>query len=428
MSADLRILVVSPVPSHPANQGNAARILAFGRELQLRGAVLDYLYYGMEGLTNDQRTAMSAFWHRFFFLASSPNKRPSYASRWGIDDWCPEELCNTVKDLVRTHRYDAVVVNYVWMSRVLVDLDIPCKVIDTHDLFSDRHKILEQNDLDPRWFFTSADEERKGFERADIVIGIQENESARIRAMQGSQVVTIGHVIAPHFLLGHHKEESFFLFGYLGSANPWNVRSVRELDAALAAETEDPLSWALAGTICRRDLHLKSGPYKMGLVDTLADFYRNVDCVINPMIGGTGLKIKTVEALSFGSPVIGTLDAFEGLPARHALHALATVEDMVEAMKDYRSIPALRTDLLRASRELYFHYMADVSRQYDHLAAMLKNVGPASRRSTARAAETVSLEPVREGRAPERLPAEWGRVADQNALKTRNRRVRSDPA
>ncbi len=425
MSADLRILVVSPVPSHPPNQGNAARILAFGRELQLRGAALDYLYYGMEGLTNDQRTAMSAFWHRFFFLASSPNKRPSHASRWGIDDWCPEELCNTVKELARTHRYDAIVVNYVWMSRVLVDLDIPCKVIDTHDLFSDRHKMLEENDLDPRWFFTSVDEERKGFARADVVIGIQDNEAARIRSMQEAgqgeghavgqraQVVTVGHIIAPHFLLGYRKAEAFFQFGYLGSANPWNVRSVRALDAALMAETREPLGWALAGTICRRELHLKSGPYKMGLVDTLADFYRNVDCVINPMIGGTGLKIKTVEALSFGNPVIGTLDAFEGMPANHALHALATVDDMLEAMKDYRSIPALRAEVLRASRELYFHYMADVSQQYDALAALLRK-GDAGAAADRLAAGRHALGQI----APEAQPV----------VRARNRMVRSDPA
>lgn len=428
MSGDLRILVVSPVPSHPPNQGNAARILAFGRELQLRGAVLDYLYYGMEGLTNDQRAAMSAFWHRFFFQASSPKKRPARASRWGIDDWCPEELRNYVRELVRTNRYHAIIVNYVWMSGVLVDLDIPCKVIDTHDLFSDRHKILERNDLDPRWFFTSVDEERRGFERADIVVGIQENESARIRAMQDAEVITIGHVIAPHFLLGHRRAEAFFLFGYLGSANPWNVRSVRELDAALAGEVEEPLSWALAGTICRRDLHLQSGPYRMGLVDTLADFYRNVDCVINPMIGGTGLKIKTVEALSFGNPVIGTHDAFEGLPTTHALHELATMEDMVEAMKDYRSIPALQAELLRASRELYFHYMADVSRQYDRLAAMLKDAGTVSSRRLALAAETASGDPVPEDDVPAPFPVKRDHPARKRSLNTGNRRVQSDPA
>lgn len=427
MSGDLRILVVSPVPSHPPNQGNAARILAFGREMQLRGAVLDYLYYGMEGLTNDQRAAMSEFWHRFFFQASFPNKRPAHASRWGIDDWCPDQLCDHVRELVRTHRYHAIIVNYVWMSRVLVDLDIPCKVIDTHDLFSDRHKILEQNDLDPRWFFTSVEEERKGFERADIVIGIQENESARIRAMQGAEVVTVGHVIAPHFLLGRRKAEAFFPFGYLGSANPWNVRSVRELDAAIADEAdEEPVSWALAGTICRRDLHLKSGPYRMGLVDTLADFYCNVDCVINPMVGGTGLKIKTVEALSFGNPVIGTLDAFEGLPTTHGLHALSTMEDMVDAMKEYQSFPSFQTELLRASRELYFHYMADVSRQYDQLAAMLRDTEAVSGRRPA--VKPASARSVREDHAPDRSSAGIDHPPESSPLKSRNRRAQSDPA
>lgn len=414
MSAALRILVVSPVPSHPTNQGNAARILAFGKELQLRGAVLDYLYYGMEGLTNDQRIAMQDFWHRFFFLRSSPLRRPKYPSCWGIDDWCPDELCDYTKQLLKTYRYDAIIVNYVWMSRVLLGLDIPCKVIDSHDLFSDRHKILEQNNLDPRWFFTSSDEERQGFERADIVIGIQDNEAERIRLMQRSEVVTIGHVIPPSFLLGHRKTEAFFLFGYLGSANPWNVNSVRELDAALTSKAvrakknprarkaaltkkiEEPISWTLAGTICRRDLHLKSAPFKMGLVDALDDFYCNVDCVINPMVGGTGLKIKTVEALSFGNPVIGTNDAFEGLPTTHALHTLARVEDVVDAMADYRSHLSLRPDLLRASRELYFRYMADVSAQYDRLAAELKKARPLARQFKALTTRSSSSEPVRD--------------------------------
>ena len=50
-----RVLVVSPVPSHPADQGNAARIQAMGRELMDRGVVCEFLYYATEGCAPAQR-------------------------------------------------------------------------------------------------------------------------------------------------------------------------------------------------------------------------------------------------------------------------------------------------------------------------------------------------------------------------------------
>jgi hypothetical protein len=34
---------------------------------------------------------------------------------------------------------------------------------------------------------------------------------------------------------------------------------------------------------------------------------------LNPMVGGTGLKIKTVEPLSYGKPVLTTLPGAQGL-------------------------------------------------------------------------------------------------------------------
>ena len=181
MSTPLKVLVVSPIPSHPPVQGNSARILAFGSELKRRGVEADFLYYGMEGLSKEQAEVMIGFWHRFYFVRSQPLQRPTFARSWGIDDWCADQLCDMVKTLAKTHRYHAIIVNYVWMSKVLVGIDGPLKMIDTHDVFGNRHLTAEEQGLEPRWFFTTMEEECKGYERADIVIGIQENESAQIR-------------------------------------------------------------------------------------------------------------------------------------------------------------------------------------------------------------------------------------------------------
>ncbi|MFC3125944.1 hypothetical protein ACFOD4_12820 [Pseudoroseomonas globiformis] len=365
-----RILVVSPIPSHPADQGNSARIQALGHQLKQRGAVADFFYYGMEGLSEGQRATMSAFWNRFHFMPSQALAKQRFATCWGLDDWCPAELVEAVRKVFVAGRYDAVVVNYVWMSRILEGIEGAVRILDTHDLFGDRHLISQRTGLEPRWFFTSATEEDRGFARADIVIGIQDAESAIIRRRFGGTVLTVGYPMAPRFLTDDLPAEPPLMFGYLGSGNPWNVRSIGALDTALALEgqhAEGRMDWAIAGTILRRNPDYASRPMRLGVLPTVDQFYQKVRCVLNPMLGGTGLKIKTVEALAYGRATIGTEDAFVGLPARHPAHRLTDMAGMVAVMRDYQRSVALRQELLDASMGLYLDYLAHVGGEYDQL-------------------------------------------------------------
>lgn len=366
-----RVLVVSPIASHPATQGNSARILAVAEELKHRNIIVDFLYYGMEGLTSEQEQDMKAFWNQFVFMKSLPLKKPSLPRTWAIDDWVPDQLCARVEAVCAQRIYSAVIVNYVWMSKVLERVSGPLKIIDTHDLFGDRHKVAAQTGLEPRWFFTTVEEERRGFERADVVIGIQKTESTQIRTRFNGLTLTVGHPIQPRFLMKPQNRDPFFTFGYLGSGNPFNVKSIQALDAVLCNST-NPV-WAIAGSISKRKLVLKSSPTRLGMVDNLADFYDNVECVLNPMLGGTGLKIKTIEALAFGKSIIGTCDAFEGIDPAHPFHKLATIEDMAKAMQAYLSSASLRDELRRESFRLYSRYMADVSANYDTLASVIRS-------------------------------------------------------
>jgi len=52
----------------------------------------------------------------------------------------------------------------------------------------------------------------------------------------------------------------------------------------------------------------------VGEVVDLVPYYRAARCVIAPMRWGTGISIKTVEALSLGKPFVGTSTAFRGMP------------------------------------------------------------------------------------------------------------------
>lgn len=370
MKRPARILVVSPIASHPADQGNSARIQAFGREMMARGVICEFLYYTVEGLAPAQRAAMAGFWHALHLVPAGPVARQSLPGAWGLDDWCPDSLVEQVAALQRAGRYDAVVVNYVWMSRVLEGVAGALRVLDTHDLFGDRHLVARAQGLDPSWFFTTRGEEARGLARADLVLAIQEQEAAELRERTAVPVLTLGHMPPLRFLEAEEEGRPRATFGYLGSDNPWNAASVRALDAALAGAPE--LDWLLAGRILRRrDLALASRPLLLDPVPEAEVFYRAVDCVLNPMTGGTGLKIKTVEALGFGRPVLGTRDAFAGLPAEHPGHLAADAAGLVPLMREYAASEAFRRGLRQACRLLALRYAAEVAGQQDRLAALL---------------------------------------------------------
>jgi len=53
---------------------------------------------------------------------------------------------------------------------------------------------------------------------------------------------------------------------------------------------------------------------RLGGLDNIADVYRRARLVINPAVAGTGLKIKTVEALAHLKPMVLWPSGLDGVP------------------------------------------------------------------------------------------------------------------
>jgi hypothetical protein len=51
----------------------------------------------------------------------------------------------------------------------------------------------------------------------------------------------------------------------------------------------------------------------LGEIDDLAEYYESVDISLAPIRLGGGVKTKVIESLCFQVPVIGTVEAFEGI-------------------------------------------------------------------------------------------------------------------
>ena len=66
----------------------------------------------------------------------------------------------------------------------------------------------------------------------------------------------------------------------------------------------------------------------------LAPFYASARCVIAPMISGTGVSIKTIEALALGKPFVGTSKAYRGMPTGRLESAGLRAYDTPESFAD----------------------------------------------------------------------------------------------
>jgi hypothetical protein len=254
-----------------------------------------------------------------------------------IDDWFDSSISDAALRLCSERRFDVCVTNYVWYSKIFDSLPPDTiRVIDTHDVFGGRAQRFTEIELSPQWYHTSVDEESVGLDRADFVLAIQDDEAKTLQQRTKADLQTVGFLSAPDYLPVSRKNVGSRLkVGYVGSANPFNVSSILSFARALQDVPTAALGFDVhvAGAVCAA---LSASPHPFvthGVVDSIADFYRSIDVVVNPMIGGTGLKIKSLEALSFGRPLVATLDAMTGIKSDHEGHRLADVPQVVTQLQ-----------------------------------------------------------------------------------------------
>ena len=231
-----------------------------------------------------------------------------------MDAWYNSYIEEVVLKLHTEKPFQIVWVEYVFLSKILERFDFHVrKFIDTHDIFSNRYDLLMRQGLQPEWFSTTIDQEKKGLNRADVVIAIQDSEAEFFRNLGLSQVVTIGHFPQWPLHLPRREESNVLLFA--ASDNSINVKAwdifVREA-LPLIKERLPEVRIHVAGKICRR---IADSPdyVKLGVVQDLSKVYASSWIAINPGILGTGLNIKSLEPLAFGCPLVTTPHGIRGL-------------------------------------------------------------------------------------------------------------------
>ena len=279
----------------------------------------------------------------------SPIERPPSLQlkdfRW---PWAAKAFCESLADF----QPDSILIEYVKLSYLIDGLtaqqrnSIHC-VIDTHDALHVRCEKFKQRGF-RHWIEIGREEEARELDKFDTIVAIQSEEADLFKQMAPhAKTIVCGYApqsVAPLPQLTSASNESsatntqattaVLSIGYLGSTNDSNAQAIEKflvnvwqpLQQKLSQEKtsgdESPIELIIGGSICQfvaqkkttRELLAKATNIRLlGHVEDIADFYRSVDIVINPVEFGTGLKIKSVEGLAFGKPLLSTPQGVVGL-------------------------------------------------------------------------------------------------------------------
>ena len=328
-------LILSPFATYPLDAGQRKR--AFQTTLLLKewGFSITFLHFAFEtrwywGHNSEDDAMLKEQWDGdvlHFYANKKVGQPPVNGESHLLDEWWDESLGGYINNIFSKRKYDLFVVHNIWLSKAFNHAPYHClKVLEMHDIFSHRAKEFEATGVPPEFFHCSEKDEIIGLKRADLLFAIKPEDAAwcEARELGQTQAITIPYA---EYLASDETEvyqpardvtpihPGKVVFGMIGSDIHFNRHAVhvliRELDAVIQ-ETYAPLHFVLAGSICRSVGDCPAFVEKLGFVDHVSDFYSSVDVVLVPILHGTGVKIKSIEALNYRKPVLLTEHSAEG--------------------------------------------------------------------------------------------------------------------
>ncbi|MFM0737932.1 glycosyltransferase [Paraburkholderia xenovorans] len=351
----MKVAIVSPIPLFPLNAGNRSRVLNLARTIRSLGHQVEFIYlesrqpesfdtdahheeFGASRVTVLHRTGAALWLYRAKrvawllrrIAARVAGHRDGYYT--GLDELYSTTFSKQLRRLQDERGFDAVFVEYVFYSRALDAFpDSVIKVLDTHDIFADRHiPFIGRPGAQNYMFSISQKRENDGLRRAQVVLAIQAEEGAVLSARlistkHAPEVAVLSHLLEPCAGVDSraHADAAF-----LASNNQPNrdalayfMKEVLPRIVAVVPQFHLHLLGGIAGAVDDHPNLIKRGPVK-----NLADAFASAPISINPMLLGTGINIKLLESMQYGLPVVTTRLGARGLTA-NCLRGVTVVGD-----------------------------------------------------------------------------------------------------
>ena len=197
-----------------------------------------------------------------------------------------------------------------------------------------RHREIEISGAGYDQVFAGfGDYQRRLPERAENVVWLPTPMASKIEVARGAtenvRVKSLGMIANFHY--------------------PPNVQGILEFCREELSRLPGDITLTVAG-FGSEDLNLPERVRVIGEIDDVEEFYSMIDAALVAVYTGGGVKVKAIEALLHGKPVIAADHVLEGFPEH-----IAEVIQPFDALKDLKVLPYPEVDL----REFTLEHFTD---------------------------------------------------------------------
>lgn len=334
-----KILVVSIASVPPILTGTQQFIHNYCQTLEKLGHEVYFLYSGRS--TEEQNKIAKSFWRgRYFnynytFLLRVANylKRKLIftftGKKYSIGFYYPVfGLDRFVENIHKEYHFDAIIVNYPWLTPLLQKTTIPNKILSTIDKFTDKRELVHAE-----YYSLTASQEKEALSRADQVLSIQEEETQFFKSLlPNKDIYTVYAQFEFRETLSADENNILFFSGN----SDLNLNGLNYFIEKIWPNVKKNVPSAkliVGGGICKAlyDIIADSNIELVGYVDDVDEFYKRGNIAINPVYQGTGLKIKTLEGIAHGKILVVHPHSVAGLYKKEEVPVFVGDSDMVFA-------------------------------------------------------------------------------------------------
>ena len=284
--------------------------------------------------------------------------------------WFNRNLRDAFQRLQARQRFDAVHCEWLLPALSLTGLSLPLviRTLDVHFEAMDQFaESIPAGQRLRRWFWRKQVERFRKCEtqvlgQAAAVVSISNEDAATLRQEGIAKVITLP---PPRRLEVETttRANSTCLAVFVGRLDMEVNRDAffvfaEEVWPRLSASARENAQIVFAGGFPSDHLRQRAREIGVELRAPLSDaeaseLFRTADLFFSPVRTGTGIKIKTLDAMAHGKPMVGFKGAFRGVPIESGKHALVaeTPADFARLLESLFSDEALRQQIGAAGRE-----------------------------------------------------------------------------
>ena len=279
----------------------------------------------------------------------------------GLENWVTLGMKSMFKNILKNN-YDFIVMFYLYTGKLLDNVEIKAKKINFMEDFLSITHFHNNSNMN---IGASINSEIQMCCNFDEIAFISSDEKFFFQKLLPPKVNC--HFV-PHIMQANKGEiakEKILDVLFLGHKNLYNIEGIEWFLANVHQHIAPDITIYIGGNICDYIPDGYNNVKKLGFVENIDELYKKTKVCICPLLNGTGMKIKVVEAMNYGIPVVCTSRGVDGFPDKTRNGCLVT--------DDPRRF-ALQINSLCKDESFYTQCAHDVSAYANEYLSYEKNV------------------------------------------------------